>query len=144
MMTMDVEIIVLKCQKYNECLNVQKSLELVFECVLFLSLTLFWLSNISCRLSPRVFVFVVVFLLVKSCLYIFIAVSQSVARSPTELSHKHKKHFHTAFLLCTNWGEFDPSVGGAEETQDSILLKCAANWKSLWEKKCESTPFWTS
>ena len=114
--------------------NVQRSLELLFECVLFLTLTLFWLSNISCRLSPRVFVFVVVFLLVKSCLYIFIAVSQSVARSPTELSHKHKKHFHTAFLLCTNWGEFDPSVGGAEETQDSILLKCAANWKSLWEK----------
>ena len=29
--------------------NVQRSLELLFECVLFLTLTLFWLSNISCR-----------------------------------------------------------------------------------------------
>ena len=37
---MNVNAVVLNCQKYNECLNDHKSLGLIFEALLFFSLSL--------------------------------------------------------------------------------------------------------
>ena len=42
---MNVEIVVLKCQKSNECLNVHKYLGLLFKAVLQMPLSLFFVKE---------------------------------------------------------------------------------------------------
>ena len=56
--TVNLESVVLNCQKYNQCLKGHKSPVLFFEDVFHLSLSFFFFI---------VFVFVIVFLLVRSC-----------------------------------------------------------------------------
>ena len=71
--TVNVESVVLNCQKCNQCLKGHKCLGMFFEGVLHLPLSFLFLLSLSYSGSGPVssmFVIVIVFLLVRSCLLI--------------------------------------------------------------------------